>query len=112
MATDETMPNIGYNSCFNSKNSYLISSRKQDTMSQDFRDFLSPSQQSRCPNILRMVKNLAELANGPLCMCPYYDSAFAFGFYFAIIYGRKIKQHSMVHNLRYKTMLNKSCIYI
>jgi hypothetical protein len=45
-------------------------------------------------------------------LCPYYDSAFAFGFYFAIIYGRKIKQHSMVHNLRYKTMLNKSCIYI
>jgi len=36
-------------------------------MSDDFRGFHSPSQESRCPNILRMVENLSELANGPLC---------------------------------------------
>jgi hypothetical protein len=36
-------------------------------MSEDFRGFLSPSQQSRRPSVLRMVEKLYELANGPLC---------------------------------------------
>ena len=67
MATDETKPNNVYNSCFNSKHSDLMSSPKKDAMSEGFRGFPSPSQQSRCPNILRMAQNVSELANGPLC---------------------------------------------
>ena len=39
MATDETKPNNGYNSCFNSKHSDLISSRKKDAMNERFRGF-------------------------------------------------------------------------
>lgn len=62
MATGETKSN-SYNSCFNSKHSDLKSSRKNDAMNE----FLSPSQQSRRPNILRMVENLSDLENGPLC---------------------------------------------
>jgi len=64
MVTDETTPNNVYNSCFNSKHSDLISSLKKDAMTEGFRGFRSPSLQSRCPNILRMVQNVSELANG------------------------------------------------
>ena len=67
MAIDEAKPNNVYNSCFNSKHSGLISSPKKEAMNESFRGFPSPSQQSRCPNILRMVQNASELANEPLC---------------------------------------------